>query len=259
METNIRIALNEIKIKESSIKPWFTEPEGRPDSWLEIQKRNGLTCKVFNNLLVEYREAIVTSEEPLYNDIHLTIAILENDAQSRTTFKLVPFAWPNEATHNVTEEMLFCIVETFLTKFAKFFKFGTQLLNLPGLDGATYSEALVETPGPKNKQDNTPVINNILETVLKHYGIEKFTPKMDTRKAKDIALLQAKFFADLSYADIKILLSSKAHPSRRLKELLNMCIYQPEEFKILLENNPFPELTYQNILTKLNISILDLC
>lgn len=259
METNIRIALNEIKIKESSIKPWFIEPKGRPDSWLEIQKRHGLTCKVFNNILVEYCEAIVTSEEPLYNDIQLTIAILENGEQSRMTFKLVPFEYPNGATRNVTEEMVFCIVETFLTKFAKFFKFGTQLLNLPGLDGATYSEALVETPGPKNKQDNTSLINNILDTVLKHYGIEKFTPKMDTRKAKDIALLQAKFFAYLSYADIKILLSSKAHPSRRLKELLNMCIYQPEEFKTLLENNPFPELTYQNILTKLNISTLDLC
>lgn len=259
METNIRIALNEIKIKESSIKHLFTEPEGQPDSWLEIEKRNGLTCKVFNNLAVEYREAIVTSEEPLFKDIHLTIAVLENSEQSRLTFKFIPFSYPNAATISVTEEMVFCIVETFLTKFAKFFKFGTQLLNLPGLDGATYSEALIETPGPKNKQDTTPVINNILETVLKHYGIEKFTSKMETRKAKDIALLQAKFFAGLSYADIKILLSSKAHPSRRLKELLNMCIYQPEEFKVLLENNPFPELTYQNILTKLNISILELC
>ena len=187
----------------------------------------------------------------------MTIAILENGEQSQTTFKLIPVGVPNETNQNVTEEMVFCVVETFLTKFAKFFKFGTQLLNLPGLDGATYSETLIETPGPKNKQDNTSIINSILDTVLKHYGIEKFTPKMDTRKAKDIALLQAKFFADLSYADIKILLSSKAHPSRRLKELLNMCIYQPKEFKILLENNPFPELTYPNILTKLNISILE--
>lgn len=250
METNIHIALNEIKIKESSIKPWFTELENHP---------NGLTCKVFNNLAIKYHKVNVISDEPLYNDIRLTIAIIENGEQLRTTFKLIPFEQTNEITQNVTEEMVFCIVETFLTKFAKVFKFGTQLLNLPGLDGATYSEALIETPGPKNKQDNTLVINNILETVLKHYGIEKFTSKMDTRKAKDIALLHAKFFANLSYADIKILLSSKAHPSRRLKELLNMCIYQPEEFKILLENNPFPELTYQNILTKLNISIFDLC
>ena len=257
MKTDIRIALNEIKIKESSIKPWFTEPELRPGSWQEVQKIYGVTRKVFNNLAIEYHKAYGTSEEALYNDIRLTIAILENGEQSQTTFKLIPVGVPNETNQNVTEEMVFCVVETFLTKFAKFFKFGTQLLNLPGLDGATYSETLIETPGPKNKQDNTSIINSILETVLKHYGIEKFTPKMDTRKAKDIALLQAKFFADLSYADIKILLSSKAHPSRRLKELLNMCIYQPKEFKILLENNPFPELTYQNILTKLNISILE--
>lgn len=256
METNIRIALNEIKIKESSIKHLFIEPEICPGSCCpESQKTDGFICKVFNNLAVKYHKSAVTDEETFYSDISLTIAIFENGEQSKITFNIIPFDWSVETSEYVTEEMVFCMVETILTKFAKFFKFGTQLLDLPGLDGATYSEVLIETPGPKNKQDNTQVINNILDTVLKHYGIEKFTSKMDTRKAKDIALLQAKFFANLSYADIKILLSSKAHPSRRLKELLNMCIYNPDEFKSLLENNPFPELTYQNILTKLNISI----